>query len=187
MSNSSIWPIDRTLSCATTPGQSKPGSDGNEGVLRIPKSSSIIGASPSISLVLYPPLVGGGGSYSSAVMLSVYFAVPTDLVNLPKGGGLCLLRILVGDIVSTEVDLHRGWDYSTLCRTCGIYYFASDFASDMNLDTDFAADSYKFLHIYDKPNSGLKPKYFQWQWKLHARWPVHVSERETWKEKLNLF
>ena len=31
-----IWPIDRTLSGATTPGQSGPGSDGNEGVLRIP-------------------------------------------------------------------------------------------------------------------------------------------------------
>ena len=33
---SSIWPIDRTLSGATTPGQSRPGSDGNEGVLYIP-------------------------------------------------------------------------------------------------------------------------------------------------------
>ena len=33
---SSIWPIDRTLSGATTPGQSGPGSDGNTGVLRIP-------------------------------------------------------------------------------------------------------------------------------------------------------
>ena len=34
---SSIWPIDRTLSGATTPGQSGPGSDGNEGVLCIPQ------------------------------------------------------------------------------------------------------------------------------------------------------
>ena len=32
---SSIWPIDRTLSGATTPGQSEPESDGNEGVLHI--------------------------------------------------------------------------------------------------------------------------------------------------------
>ena len=31
MSNSSIWPIDRTLSRATTSGQSESGSDGNEG------------------------------------------------------------------------------------------------------------------------------------------------------------
>ena len=37
----SIWPIDRTLSGATTLGQSGPGSDGNEGVLCIPQSSSI--------------------------------------------------------------------------------------------------------------------------------------------------
>ena len=45
MSNSSIWPIDRTLSGATTLGQSGPESNGNEGVLCIPQSSSITGAS----------------------------------------------------------------------------------------------------------------------------------------------
>ena len=32
----SIWPLDRTLSDATTPGQSVPESNGNEGVLHIP-------------------------------------------------------------------------------------------------------------------------------------------------------
>ena len=32
---SSIWPIDRTLSGATTLGQNEPESDGNEEVLRI--------------------------------------------------------------------------------------------------------------------------------------------------------
>ena len=36
MSNCSIWPIAMTLSSATTPGQSGPRSDGNEGVLYIP-------------------------------------------------------------------------------------------------------------------------------------------------------
>ena len=35
MSNSSIWAIDRILSGATTPGQSGPGSNGNNGVLHI--------------------------------------------------------------------------------------------------------------------------------------------------------
>ena len=49
----SIWPIDRTLSGATTPGQSGPGSNGNEEVLRILQSSRIIGASPLDSLVSY--------------------------------------------------------------------------------------------------------------------------------------
>ena len=36
-----IWLKGRMLSGAFTPDQSGPGSDGNEGVLRIPQSSSI--------------------------------------------------------------------------------------------------------------------------------------------------
>ena len=36
MQFSSILPIDSTLSGATILGQSRPGSNGNEGVLRIP-------------------------------------------------------------------------------------------------------------------------------------------------------
>ena len=54
MSNSSTWPIDRNLSGATTPDQSVPGSDRNEGIILIPYSSSIIGALPSDCLELYP-------------------------------------------------------------------------------------------------------------------------------------
>ena len=46
MSNRSIRPIDRTLSDATTPGQSRPGSDGNKGIFRILQNSSITRASP---------------------------------------------------------------------------------------------------------------------------------------------
>ena len=34
---SSIWPIDKALSGATTSGLSGPGSDGTEGMLRIPR------------------------------------------------------------------------------------------------------------------------------------------------------
>ena len=52
--NSSIWPRDRTLLSATTLGESGPGSNGNEGVLRIPSRSIITGASPSDGLVSYP-------------------------------------------------------------------------------------------------------------------------------------
>ena len=51
---SSIWPIDRTLSTVTIPGQTGPRSDGNEGVLRIPQGSSFIEASPSDCFVSYP-------------------------------------------------------------------------------------------------------------------------------------
>ena len=49
-----IFNIDRALSGATTPGQNGPGSNGNEGVLRIPQSFSIAGISPSDCLVSYP-------------------------------------------------------------------------------------------------------------------------------------
>ena len=44
MSNSSIWPIYRILSGAITLVQNGPGSNGNEGILHIPQSSSITGA-----------------------------------------------------------------------------------------------------------------------------------------------
>ena len=46
MSNSSIWPIDRILSAATTPGQSGTGSHGNEEVPHIPPNPKT-GSSPS--------------------------------------------------------------------------------------------------------------------------------------------
>ena len=41
MSNTFIWPLDKTLSVDTTPGQSGPGSDGSDGVFRIPQSSRL--------------------------------------------------------------------------------------------------------------------------------------------------
>ena len=50
---SSISYIDRALLSATTPGQSGPGSNGNEAVLRITQSPSIAGTSPSDCLVSY--------------------------------------------------------------------------------------------------------------------------------------
>ena len=68
MSNNSIWPIDRTLSGATTPGQKELRSDGNEGVICIPQSSSIIRASPLDCLVSSLGHSLGRGSYPSAEM-----------------------------------------------------------------------------------------------------------------------
>ena len=56
---SSIWPTDRTLSGAASPGQSGPGSDGNKGALRIPQSSSITGISLSDCLVSYQDILSG--------------------------------------------------------------------------------------------------------------------------------
>ena len=74
---SSIWPINITLSGATTPGQSGPGSDGNKGVLRIPQSYTITGALWSDFLVSY---LGHslGESYFSAETQSVYSTAPND-------------------------------------------------------------------------------------------------------------
>ena len=66
MSNNYIWSLVRTLSGATTPGQS----DGNEGAFRFPQSSSITGASPPDCFVSY---LGHsiGESYPFADMQSV--------------------------------------------------------------------------------------------------------------------
>ena len=54
---------------ATTPSHYWPGSDGNEGVLRIPQSSSITGTSPSDCLVSYigHSFFVGGGSYTGQI------------------------------------------------------------------------------------------------------------------------
>ena len=61
-----------TLSGATTPGQSEPGSNGNKGVLCIPQKST--GTSPSDCLEPYPGH-SLGESYHSAEM---YSAAPAD-------------------------------------------------------------------------------------------------------------
>ena len=74
---SSNWLIDRTLPGATTPGQSRPWSDGSEGVLRITQSSSITGTSRSDCLVSYRGH-SLGESYPSAEIQSAYSTAPAD-------------------------------------------------------------------------------------------------------------
>ena len=81
MQFSSIEPIERALSGATISGQSKPGRNGNEGVLCIPQSSSITGTSPSDCLELYPGHLLEGVSYHSSEMQSVYSTAPADRVR----------------------------------------------------------------------------------------------------------
>ena len=66
--------MDRTLSGATTPAQSEPGS---EEVLRISQSSSFTEASPSDCFMSYPGH-SLGESYPFAEMQSVYFAATAD-------------------------------------------------------------------------------------------------------------
>ena len=80
---SSIWPINRTLSDATTLGQSRSGSDGSKWILHIPQSSRITGTSPLDCLVSYSEhSLGGWGSGLSAEMQSVYSIAPADWANL---------------------------------------------------------------------------------------------------------
>ena len=55
----SIWPIDRTISGATTPDQSGLGSNGKDWILYIPQSSKS-GALPLDGLMSYPGHSGGG-------------------------------------------------------------------------------------------------------------------------------
>ena len=71
----------RTISGATTPGQSEPGSDGSKGVLHIPQSSSITDATPSDYLLSY---LGHslGESYPSVEMQSVYSAATADWAKI---------------------------------------------------------------------------------------------------------
>ena len=61
-----------TLSSATTPGQSAPRNDDNEGVLHISQNLTVSGASPSVCLMSYLGHFLGVGSYPSAEMQSVY-------------------------------------------------------------------------------------------------------------------
>ena len=81
MLNSSIRPIDRTLSGATTSSQSRLGSNGNEGVLHIPQSSGITGALPSDCLLTYTGHLLEGGSYSSTEIQTVYSTAPANWVD----------------------------------------------------------------------------------------------------------
>ena len=68
-----------TLSGTTTLGQSRSGSDGNEGVLPIFHSSSITGALPSDCLVSYPGHIGE--SCHLVEMHVGYSPAPADWAN----------------------------------------------------------------------------------------------------------
>ena len=78
-----IWFIGKILLGASTPGQSGPGSDGNEMVLRIPQNSGIAEASPSDSLVSYPRHLSGE-FYHCTEIQSVYSAAPVNWVLVRK-------------------------------------------------------------------------------------------------------
>ena len=110
----SIWPIDRTISGATTPGHSAPGSNGIEGVLRIPQSPNITETSPSGCLVSYP-----GHSFAGWVPLCwdavCVFYSPGQLGNT----NLLFSRIYLGEVKFWDILHHIGISNTRWC-------FASD-------------------------------------------------------------
>ena len=115
MQFSSIWSIDRALSGATSPGQSRPWSDSNKAVLCIPQSSSITGtlqsdclvSYPGQSLVVFTPLQSvlsttpestlRGVSYPSEEVPLVYSTAPVHWASVHSSGG--------GSYPSEEVPL----------------------------------------------------------------------------------
>ena len=70
--------MNRTLSGATNLGQSGPGKDSNEGLLCIPQSSSITGASSSDYLMSYQDTRWEVEFYSSAEKQSVFSTAPAN-------------------------------------------------------------------------------------------------------------
>ena len=74
---SNVWSIDGILSDATTPGQSEPGSNGNERILHIPQSSKTE-VSLSEDLMSYPGHLLWWESYLSAEIHSVYPSALAD-------------------------------------------------------------------------------------------------------------
>ena len=102
---SSIWSIDRTLSGATTPGQSEPGNNGNEGVLYIPQSSSL---TIRLVIVITRVLVGGVESYPHPSRDAVrVFYCPSWMGSALKGPPLnVLLKIYLPQAVYVQV-LHE--------------------------------------------------------------------------------
>ena len=75
-----------------TSDQKGPRSDGNEEVLRIAQSSSIIGASPSDCLILYTGHSLGRRFYPSAGMQSVYSVLADWASLLPQMD--CIQKLL---------------------------------------------------------------------------------------------
>ena len=145
MWNSSIWPIDRTLSGATTLSQIGPYSNCNEEVLRIPQNSSITGASLSDCLVSYPGH-SLGVSYPSAEIQSVYSTAPANWATKKCGGVLGMTLNCIWwwsfsseDLGSVEYPFIAITPKSTLTLNC-IWWWSSS-------SWDLGSVEYAFIAI----------------------------------------
>ena len=132
----SIWPIDKTQTSATTPGQSEPGSNGNEEVLHIPQSSTITGASlldclmsysrhslrgayPSVEIqspysTALPDWAGFRYCYLTLVIIFITYCYLTQIICLPSLNGFKHSNI-------SEIEPHLRpsndtWSNLTVCK-----------------------------------------------------------------------
>ena len=133
MQCTSIWPIDRTLSGAITPGQSGPGRDDNKGVLCIPQSSSITGTLPSDYLVSYQDTrcgVGGlvGWSLTPLQRSSQCILQPGQQLNGFKH--YCVIPIIHHHVVlvariSLTLSSHLSLSFIASGRSSGLHPVSS--------------------------------------------------------------
>ena len=115
-----IWPKDRTLSGATTPGQIGPGSDENKGLISILQRSGITEASQSDCLVSYPrhwgsliPLQRCSVFWSPSWLGQLWVLWSTPLLALLPGQlwrGM-LISFIIQFVV--QIDLFKNKQYST--------------------------------------------------------------------------
>ena len=175
---SSIWPIDRTLIRYTTPRQSGPGSDGNQGVLRIPQSSSIAGTSSSDCLVVYREH-SLGGSYPSAEKQSVYSTAPANCARDDKGvhtfqiqsiilfwvqkRHLCFLNWVGGNSIIIKPVMWVGWQMLTCCFPALIRDCYPKRLDCTNSQSDYSTNKIgKIFYRYDTElTDKMKRSFFQ--------------------------
>ena len=107
---SSIWPIDRTLSGAISPGQRGPKSNSSEGVLFIARSSSITGNLSSYCFVSYPGHLLGGVSYPSAEVQSITAPADWVIIRMMNVSIIFLYNLL-------WINTKFSWMHSNVKRT----------------------------------------------------------------------
>ena len=98
----SIWPIERTLSGATTPGQSSPGSNGNEGALHIPQRFKAESSLSWFNVIFRTLVVGIIPLYRNAVSLFLSLSWPGSNISSLLSGyfiSLTLRHILISHLV----------------------------------------------------------------------------------------
>ena len=157
--------------------QSRPWSDGNEGVLRFPQSSSITGTSPSDCLVsdIRHSL---DGSYLSAEMQSVYSTAPAEWVTGHSLMGWVLL--LCQDSVSVFYSPSRLgnkilWTHFTFSNSKQIFCKTmtfQDLFNDLYSMKTFLYQKYIILrrgNVFSSENSKHFPRYVNWR-TLKEKW-----------------